>query len=320
MSKSNGGGKSQKGPRLAPTADALDTELYAFIIGLIDQNAELVAKLEQMEYQGGVTEEAIRDIQEQVQIGTSIEVNVNASDYGVIPDDGSGIKAEADKILAEAELAIQENRKKIIDKAVQEGLIIVQKAMQRAEEILAQTKEKAEAEANRIIAGARKGAEEESSRIIAVARKTAEERSQPIAKGTEQEVDNRGVGLKNEMSGESQHQASGSNKHSKVSGILYKGVIEINVLSPIALNQFLELHRHLENTPRLMILELDDSQSKGVRITLRAEAGIPLLDILSGLPDVQQVSDDTGKLGVRSSLLFMKKGQARKRITVTMKS
>jgi vacuolar-type H+-ATPase subunit H len=161
MSMTNGRAKNSKTPESVLAGDGLEGELMTFINSLIDQNAELAAKVEDID---SLTELAERSV---IEAGR-----------------------EAERIRAEAEKEAASRSADIMAKAIE-------KASAAAQEIIATAKDKVEAEARRVIAEANqkaekqareimKAAEEEGSRIITEAREKAEEEALLIKKEAEQ--------------------------------------------------------------------------------------------------------------------------------------
>ena len=139
MSTTNGRVKKSKLQELVLAGDGQDGELMAFINSLIDQNAELAAKLENID--------SLMELAEK----TVIEAGKEAE----------GIKLEAEK-KANARAAA------IVARA--EG-----KAKAVAQKVIAKAKEKAEAEARRIIAEAGQRAEESVQERLSLAEQQAQE-------------------------------------------------------------------------------------------------------------------------------------------------
>jgi vacuolar-type H+-ATPase subunit H len=140
MSTTNGRAKKSNALELVPAGDGQDRELMAFIDSLIDQNAELAAKLENID---SLTELAEK---------TVIEAG-----------------REAEEIKLEAEKEANARAAAIVARA--EG-----KAKAVAQKVVAKAKEKAEAEARRIIAEAGQRAEQQAQEMM----RAAEEKSSLI--------------------------------------------------------------------------------------------------------------------------------------------
>ena len=143
MSMANGRVKKRKVQEFVPAGDSQERELMAFINSLIDQNAELAAKVEHVD---SLTELAEKTV---IEAGREAE----------------GIKLEAEK-EAHARVAA------IVARA--EG-----KAKAVAQKVVAKAKENAEAEARRIIAEAGQRAEQQAHEIM----KAAEEEGSSIRAG-----------------------------------------------------------------------------------------------------------------------------------------
>jgi len=146
MSTTNGRVKKSKGQEFVPAPDGLDDELASFINSLVDQNAELAGKLENID--------SLMELAEKTVIESGKEAE--------------GIKLEAEK-EANARAA------SIVARAEE-------RAQAAAQKIIARAKKKAEAEARRIIAEAGKRAEESVQEKLSL----AEQQARDIMKAAEE--------------------------------------------------------------------------------------------------------------------------------------
>jgi F0F1-type ATP synthase membrane subunit b/b' len=73
----------------------------------------------------------------------------------------------------------------------------------------------------------------------------------------------------------------------KVNAEMYKDLVELALVPPIALDQMLKLHKYLKNTPNIKVVELTGSLDKGVKMRLFLMAPTPLLSVLEALPEVE---------------------------------
>jgi vacuolar-type H+-ATPase subunit H len=143
----NGRVKKNKVQEFVPARDGQERELMAFINSLIDQNAELAAKIENID---SLTELAEKTI---IEAGREAE----------------GIKLEAEK---------EANARAVAIVARAEG-----KAKAVAQKVVAKAKENAEAEARRIIAEAGQRVEESVQERLSL----AEQQAQEIMKAAEEQ-------------------------------------------------------------------------------------------------------------------------------------
>jgi len=134
-------------PDSRTSENELDTDdLCSVITSLIDQNAELGRKAEEQNSFIKLSEDTIIELHKQAQRIASEAV------ASVLQKRG---KLEGDRIEAEAKQEKEDARQEGINAAAEEGQVILQSAMDKAEIIKAQ----AEVEAKRIIDGAKKEAD-----------------------------------------------------------------------------------------------------------------------------------------------------------------
>jgi vacuolar-type H+-ATPase subunit H len=163
-------------PSFGTAANGLDPdEVYSFIIALIDQNAELVGKLENLDSLKKLSENIIIEARRQAEcIASEIEKEANNRASAIISEAENRAKVEADRIKAKEERKIEDARQERINTAIQEGQVITQKAIEKAEIIEARAKE----EVKKIIDEAEKKAEYSRKEV----RKLAEKETQNTLK------------------------------------------------------------------------------------------------------------------------------------------
>lgn len=144
-------------PFLWTAKNGLDPdEVYSFIVELINQNAELSQKLENLDSLVKLSENTLTETRKQAEhIAVGIEREAHNRASTIISEAENRAKMEADRIRAETEQRIEDARQERINAAIQEGQLITEKAIEMAEII----KARAEEEAKRIISKAEKEAE-----------------------------------------------------------------------------------------------------------------------------------------------------------------
>jgi vacuolar-type H+-ATPase subunit H len=150
-------------------------ELRSFIISLVDQNAELGRKLEELNSVIKLSENTIIEVRKQAErIASEIVKEANNKASAIISEAQKKGELEADRIEAEAKQKKEHARQEGINAAAEEGQVILQSAIDKAEIIKAQ----AEVEAKKIIDEAKKEAEYSREK----ARKLVENETQNILK------------------------------------------------------------------------------------------------------------------------------------------
>lgn len=126
--------------------NAVDEDLFALISSLIDQNAELMQKVQELNSQKGLASGVVAEADKQAEsIKPSVEMEARDRASTIIREAETKAKIEADKILAEAK---QEGEKIIEEKtqfAIGQGLLIVNKAQEKASSIVDELRKQAEA-------------------------------------------------------------------------------------------------------------------------------------------------------------------------------
>ena len=149
--------------------DGLDeTEVFAFVGRLIEQNSELSSRLEHLDSLKRLAENAVIEANKQaesIKIETSEEANQKAK--GIIIQAEEQTKAEAERIIAEAE---------------QSSLDRIAASEQLAQDMLKAAEEEARAQAERIIAEAEEKARAQAERIITEAEQQAKAQAEEQTK------------------------------------------------------------------------------------------------------------------------------------------
>lgn len=349
MSMMNGRVKNSRMQEFVPAGDGQDGELMAFINSLIDQNAELAAKLENIDSLTELAEKTVIEAAKEAEV-IRAEAETEANDRAV-----EKARAAAQKVIAKAK-----------EKAETEAGRIIAEAGQKAEQSLQERLSLAEQQAREIV----KAAEERVSRIIAEAHEKAEQEALLIKKEAEQRLASnkkteecqavknpwdvpeeifwqyqgaqgtKAVSMKKEekppeppvpaaavsaapeASAEKpveQPSCIKEEEDKKESPVPYDDTVELALLPPVALDQMLKLHKHLKKDSRVKVVDLKGSLDKGVRIKLLVQAHTPLLSMLAALPEVEDVSDSLVEAAKISSAHRKGDGARPRTIAVTLK-
>jgi len=73
---------------------------------------------------------------------------------------------------------------------------------------------------------------------------------------------------------------------------LFDGTVELALPPPVALDQMLQLHKFLKETPHVDVLNLGGSVEKGITIRIVMDSPTPLLKIIGDLPEVGAISEE----------------------------
>jgi vacuolar-type H+-ATPase subunit H len=131
-------------------------ELRSVITSLVDQNAELGRKVEELNSVIKLSENTLTEVRKQAErIARDIVKEANNKASAIISEAQKKGKLEADRIEAEAKQKKVEARQKGVNEAAEEGQVILQSAIDKAEIIKAQ----AEVEAKKILEEAKEEAE-----------------------------------------------------------------------------------------------------------------------------------------------------------------
>jgi len=345
MSTTNGRAKKSKAAGFVPAGDGLEGELAAFVNSLIEQNAELAAKLESVDSLMELAEKTVIEAGREAEgIRAEAETEANARAAAIVASAVEKAKAAAQDVVARAK-----------EKAEAEARGIIAEAGQKAEQGLRERLSLAEEQAQEIM----RSAEETGSRIIAAAQEKAEQLSasdkkmeecQPVRdpwdvpdeifwqypggesanvmakkeeeKPLEPPVPDVPMGVAPEASaGKPVEQPSclEEEKNEKENPASYDDTVELALPPPVALDRMLKLHKHLKKNPRVKIGDLKGSLDKGVRIKLLVQARTPLLTMLAALPEVEDVSDGLAEAAKTSSSRHKGNGVCPRTITVTLK-
>jgi vacuolar-type H+-ATPase subunit H len=241
----------------------------------------------------------------------------------------------------------------IINAAIQKGQLILQRAEEKAESIIAEAKLRALAETEKIVARAKLEAEGEAARIIAEARGKAEEmarntkhevqqlpydsRKVAVSSAEDQSNDNLGCGNKvcespspqaaicvREDTGTQVSQGQPLYLREKVeknrAKIIYHDIVQLSVSPPIPVDQLFRFYKYLRKIPKVRVLKFKFQAGGGVSIKLRLESGIPLLNILANIPEVQKVSDKQIRIADNDSLHMNSKGECPKIVVLSLRN
>jgi len=123
-------------PPLQP-ASGLDQELSLFISSLIDQNSELIRKLQEINSLSELVDQFMEEVYKQAEtIKSQAEGNANARAALIIRESEAKANLEAEQILAEAKQKAEGIIEEKTQMAIQHGLQIIQKAQQQALSII----------------------------------------------------------------------------------------------------------------------------------------------------------------------------------------
>lgn len=127
-----------------PPAKGLDEELSFFISSLMDQNAELARKLQELNSLGQLTDQIMEQVHKQAEtIKSQAQEDANARAAVILRESEAKANLEAKKILAEAEQKGQAIIEERTQMAIQQGLLIIQKAQQQALSIIDEVEKQA---------------------------------------------------------------------------------------------------------------------------------------------------------------------------------
>ena len=122
-----------------------DKDLLAFISSLIDQNAELERKLQELIPQKELADNIIEDAHKKGrEILFSAEKEAQDRAAAIISGAETKAKFEAERIIAETRQKVEDIVKDKIQSAVNQGSVIIDKAQEQAESILKDARAQAE--------------------------------------------------------------------------------------------------------------------------------------------------------------------------------
>ena len=270
-----------------PALNGPDDDLSAFIASLIDQNSELLAKLEHLDNLKELADKTVLEAHKEADT-IRMETEKKAND-------------DAAAILARAE-----------EKAKAAAQKIVARAKEKAEKIIAEAKQEAEA-ALRTTAEASKAAESaEKAEQVYEAISAAPELPEPLAI----------VCANAEITAEKTNEqpARPEEDSKEKSSPTYNDAVELVIPPPVALDHLLKLHKHLKKTPQIKVMDLKGSIDKGVTIGVLLQPHTQLLSILTALPEVLDVSDELIEAGKRHPDHQRGKAPSIRKIAVMMKN
>jgi vacuolar-type H+-ATPase subunit H len=354
MSTSNNRVKKSKLQELAPPSDGQDGELTAFINSLINQNAELAGKLENIDSLTELAEKTVIEAgKEAERIRVEAETEANARAAAIVARSAEKAKAAAQKVIARAKERADSEARRIIAEAGQKAEQSFQERLLSAEQQAQEIKKAAEQKGSQIITEALQKAEEaqlmrkEAEQLRESRQKTDECQAvkdpwdvpdelfmeQVVAQETKvvSAAENKYPEPPVPEAAGSAPQAASAEKtleqpsHSreeedkKESPASYDDIVDLALLPPVALDQMLKLHKQLKKNSRLKVVELKGSLDKGVTIRILVQANTPLLNMLAVLPEVAQVSDEPIEAGKISSAHRKGNGATPRTIAVAMK-
>ena len=131
-------------PSLSP-ARCIDEESSLFISSLIDQNAELIRKLQELNSLSGLVDQFMEEVYKQAEtIKSQAEEDARARAAAIIRESEAKAKLEAEKVLAEAKQKAEGIIEEKTQMAIQNGLLIIQKAQQQALSIIDEVEKQAQ--------------------------------------------------------------------------------------------------------------------------------------------------------------------------------
>jgi len=75
--------------------------------------------------------------------------------------------------------------------------------------------------------------------------------------------------------------------------ISYDGRVDLGIVPPVDLAQFMKLRKGLQHIPQLKVLQITSSQKRGSTISTSLTEPIPLLDMLKVMPEVHEAVAET---------------------------
>jgi F0F1-type ATP synthase membrane subunit b/b' len=304
MSRKNILEKPIESPKCEFLDDGVDPDTLHFISSLIDQNSELASKLKHVESLLKIATQSVNEAKRQL----------------------ATAKAEAERIIAEANQTAAEVAKEKLSSATQLAQQIVEEAegVQRRAEVdskrmiseVKQVDEAAKKQAEEIMnaaaaqaASTRALAEHEAHKILVDATKTDKEEALNVRKEAEQTL---GSGKK---LGDSETIESFAEIHNRLHAaqgvvgqkhdittlgpepsveeeipVLYEGTVDLLVQPPITINGVSKLLTHLKQIHGIGILDLKQSSNRSICVKLLVRARAPLLSILKEMPEVDRVN------------------------------
>lgn len=304
MSMQRGPHEDNEAHRSMPERSGMDEDLFFFFTSLIEQNAQLAGKLEEIDSLKKLAEETLSEAQKAAEIiKTEAERKAKEEAAAIIAKADEEARAAAQNIIDRAREKAEEEAHKIIAEAKQKAEAAERKAL----EIIRAAEEKAESIGRR--------SEEETSKLIAEARRRAEEDARAIRQEAEEILKSSRKAV--EVERKARHGREMPPGSEVEAPVIYEDIVELFFTPPISLDKLQKMRKRLRDVPQIRILDLRGSLDNGVRMRLRLHEGIPLLKILCAFPEVWKASDmpiEGGGVG-----LERQKGLPLRRIAVTMK-
>ena len=124
----------------------LDDDVFALMSSLIDQNAELMQKVQELNSQKELANTAVRDVLNQEQtIKLLVEMVTKDMTSLIMADAMRKAEMERERTLAEAKAEAEKIIEEKTQFAIEQGLLIINKAQERALLILNEVRKQAEA-------------------------------------------------------------------------------------------------------------------------------------------------------------------------------
>ena len=125
--------------------NAVDEDLFALISSLIEQNAELMQKVQELNSQKELANSVVTEAHKQEEtIKLFVEMEARDRASAIIKEAETKARIEADKVLAEAKQEAEEIRGKKTHFAIKQALLIVATAQEKALAILDDVRKQAE--------------------------------------------------------------------------------------------------------------------------------------------------------------------------------
>ena len=227
-------------------------------------------------------------------------------------------EAQASNIFAQAEEKARAKAKSIIGQAEEEaeeqaGKIVAQsedRARAKARNIISQAEEEAEAQADNIVTRAEDRARYKAEKIMVEAEETrqqmlssAEYKAREILNTAEDRASASRVPREEPSRAATREVIEQRETVSQKSrGAPHEGTAELDIKPPVDLNVLQKALKRLTTYDQIRILDLDGSVGKGVRVKLFTRNIARLSNIITSLPEVEQVTELPKKVGGFSSI------------------
>jgi len=77
----------------------------------------------------------------------------------------------------------------------------------------------------------------------------------------------------------------------------FEGAVELVLPPPVGLDRMLQLHKSLKHTPNIDVLNMGGSVDKGITIRVLMETPIPLIKVISELPEIKEAKEEVTEGG-----------------------